>query len=164
MLRFVLAAIILASTLLPCSGARADVYAKPLAALVRVDGWSDALAAGVGIGRSVPELTQWLVVEAEFLKSFTKLERAEAQRSFSKTAAFAALVFPVDPRVFIKGKVGIRYASFDADGSGGDRDLGADWGVGALYLWDRSRMIALEYMTSDYNDFSQLVAGVQFHF
>jgi hypothetical protein len=118
----------------------------------------------VGIGRSVPELLPWLNVEAEFLKSFTKLERDGAQRSFSKTAAFAALVYPVDPRVLIKGKVGIRYAAFTADGTGSDRDLGTDWGVGALYRWDRTRLLAVEYMTSDYNDFSQLVASVQFHF
>lgn len=134
-----------------------EFYVKPMVSLVDMSGYDNGYALGLGIARPLPQLTPYLSAEAEFLKSFSQLRNNDGKVSFSKTAVFAALTYPFDPRVQIKGKAGIRYATFS--GANDDNDIGMDWGAGALLLLDNLHTISFEYIVSDENDFTQLVAA-----
>lgn len=143
----------------PC--AHAEDYLRVEGAVVSLSGYNDANAAGFAWGRDMPHVLPRMSAEVEFLKGFTKLRGANSV-SFSKTAGFAAFTFPVDPRIVVKGKVGLRYATFDTSSNGQDNDLGVDFGIGALYTLDRARRVVAEYISSDDNDFSQFLLGLQF--
>lgn len=143
-------------------GAHAEDYLRIEGALTSLTGYKDAYAAGFAWGRDLPQLLPHMNAEVEFLKGFTRL-RGSDDLSYSKTAGFAAFTFPVDPRIVVKGKVGLRYATLDHSGNGGqDNDLGVDFGIGALFTLDRTRRICAEYISSDDNEFSQFLFGLQF--
>lgn len=142
-------------------GAHAGDYLRIEGALVSLTGYDDAHAAGFAWGRDLPHLLPRMSAEIEFMKGFNKLRGANSL-SFSKTAGFAAWTFPVDPRIVVKGKVGLRYATFNRSGNGQDNDLGVDFGIGALYTLDRARRLSAEYISSDDNEFSQFILGLQF--
>lgn len=144
---------------LPC--AYAEDFLRIEGAATSLSGYKEAYAAGFAWGRDLPHLLPRMSAEVEFLKGFTKLRGANTL-SFSKTAGFAAFTFPVDRRISVKGKVGLRYATFDASSSGQDNDLGVDFGFGALFTLDRARRISAEYISSDDNNFSQFILGLQF--
>jgi hypothetical protein len=155
--------LVMVGALLISTGATAaDFYAKPMLALVGLHGYDDAYAVGLGISRPLPQMSPYLGAEVDFLKSFSKLKSNSGDLSFSKVAAFAALTYPLDPRVQIKARVGLRYAAFS--GADDDSDTGVDWGVGALLLLDSLRTVTLEYVTSDENNFTQVIAGLQLAF
>ena len=84
--------------------------------------------------------------------------------TFNKTAVFMNYSFPIEPRIFLHGKVGLRYAAFKNSVSGADSDVGMDWGIGTLLKLDHNRNVVLEFITSDENKFSQLAVGLQFFY
>jgi hypothetical protein len=151
--------------LAPAAHAAAGFVVKPFVALVTMDEYKDGIAGGLGLSWPLENLSRYLTAEAEFMKSFARMESSSGKRSFSKTAVFGALTYPFDPRVQFKGKVGIRYAAYESSGADSSgNDVGADFGVGAQLLLDNLRTIELEYITSDENRFSQLMLGLRIQF
>ncbi len=145
--------------------AATDFVVKPFGAIVKMQGYEDGVAAGLGVSWPLRQLTPYLSAETEFMKTFSRLEGDAGNLTFSKVAAYAALTYPFDPRVQLKGKVGFRYAALKESGSGGNSsDTGADWGVGVQLLLDNLRSIELEYITSDENNFSQMLVGLRIQF
>lgn len=160
MKRFLL--LVFCTCALVAPSAQAEDYLRLEAALVSLSGYDDANAAGFAWGRDLPRQLPHMSAEVEFLKGFTKL-RGSNSLSFSKTAAFAAFTYPADPRILAKGKVGLRYSTLDRSGKGGmNNDLGVDFGIGALYILDRTRRLTVDYISGNDNDFSQFILGLQF--
>ena len=158
------ALIVVVLTLAAWPNARAENYARVLGVLASLDGYGDAYAVGVAIGRDLPQLAPHLGVEGEFFKSFSKMGSASGAVTFNKTAVFMNYSFPVEPRIFLHGKVGLRYAAFKNSVSGDNSDVGMDWGIGTLLKLDHNRNVVLEFITSDENKFSQLAVGLQFFY
>lgn len=158
------ALVVVVATLAAWPNARAENYTRVLAALASLDGHSDAYALGVAVGRDLPRLAPHLGVEGEFFKSFSKMNSSNGAVTFNKTAVFINYSYPLEPRIFIYGKVGMRYAAFKNSARGDDSDVGVDWGVGTLLAFDHNRNVVLEYLTSDENNFSQLALGLQFYY
>ncbi|MBI3775132.1 MAG: outer membrane beta-barrel protein [Gammaproteobacteria bacterium] len=143
---------------------RAENYARVLGALASLDGYSDSYALGVSVGRDLPRLAPHLGVEGEFFKSFSKMDGTPGDVTFNKTAAFVTYTYPIELRIYMHGKVGLRYAALKNSVTGDDSDVGVDWGVGAMFALDHHRNVVLEFITSDENNFSQLALGLQFFY
>lgn len=158
--------IFLVSILILAAGqsARAENYARVLGALASLDGYSDSYAVGFAVGRDLPRLAPHVGVEGEFFKSFSKMDGSNGDVTFNKTAVFATYSYPIEPRIFIHGKVGLRYAALKNSVTGDDSDIGVDWGVGTLLALDHNRNVVLEFITSDENKFTQFVLGLQFFY
>jgi hypothetical protein len=161
-----LLSILILGMLSPAAHAANDFVVKPFLALVTMEEYKDGIAAGLGLGWPLENFTRFLSAEVEYMKSFARMESTSGKRSFSKTAAFAALTYPFDPRVRFKGKIGFRYATYKdtGAGSGSGDDVGADFGVGVQLLLDSLRTVEVEYITSDENDFSQALVGLRIQF
>lgn len=144
--------------------AHAANYARALGVLASLDGYNDSYAVGVAVGRDLPRLLPHLGVEGEFFKSFSKMSGKTSDLTFNKTAVFVTYSYPVEPRIHINGKVGLRYAAFKDSVAGSNNDTGVDWGVGALLAFDHNRNVVLEFITSDENKFSQFAVGLQFFY
>lgn len=157
-----LAAAVLALAAWP--NAHAANYARALAVIASLDGYQDAYALGAGVGRDLPRVMPYLGVEGEFFKSFAKLDGKSGDRTFNKTAVFMTYSYPVEPRIQINGKVGLRYVAFKDTVAGSSSDAGVDWGVGALLALDHNRNVVLEFITDDENKFSQFAVGLQFFY
>jgi len=142
----------------------AESYARVLGVLASLDGYGDAYAVGVSVGRDLPRLAPHLGVEGEFFKSFSKMDGTTGDQTFNKTAVFATYSYPVESRIFITGKVGLRYAAFKNSVAGDDNDVGMDWGIGTLLGLDHNRNVVVEFITSDENKFTQLAVGLQFFY
>jgi len=151
-------------TLAGWHNARAENYARALAVLASLDGYKDSYAIGIGVGRDLPRLAPHLGVEGEFFKSFSKMDGKTGDLTFNKTALFATYSYPIEPRIHITGKVGLRYAALKNTVAGDESDVGVDWGVGALLALDHNRNVVVEFITSDENNFSQLAIGLQFFY
>lgn len=144
--------------------AHAENYARAVGVLAALDGYNNAYAAGVSVGRDLPRLLPHLGVEGEFFKSFSKMHSNTGELTFNKTAVFLAYAYPIEPRLYIKGKVGLRYAAFKDTSTGNDSDVGVDWGIGTLLRLNHNRNVVVEFITSDENNFSQLAVGLQFFY
>lgn len=142
--------------------AHAENYARALGVLASMDGYNNAYAVGAAMGRDLPRLLPYLGVEGEFFKSFSKMHGKNGDLTFSKAAVFATYSYPIEPRIRLSGKVGLRYVSFKNTLNGDSSDTGMDWGVGTVLALDRNRNVVFEYITSDENKFSQLAVGLQF--
>ncbi len=149
--------------LIPIAHGQDGFVVKPFAALVSMDSYTNGVAAGIGIGWPLPYFSQYMTAEAEYMKSFARMESSSGRRSFAKGAIFAALTYPFDPRIHFKGKVGLRYATYENSGTGdaGGNDIGGDFGLGAQVLLDNLRTVEIEYITSDENRFSQFLVGLR---
>lgn len=158
---------ILSLVLLPTAvwhSAHAENYARALGVLASLDGYNNAYAIGAAMGRDLPRLLPYLGIEGEFFKSFSKMHGANGDLTFNKAALFATYTYPIDPRIRLGGKVGLRYASFKNTLNGDSSDTGMDWSVGTVLVLDHNRNVVLEYITSDENKFSQLAIGLQFFY
>lgn len=155
---------LLVTTVASSVHATADFIVKPFAAVVTMDGYDNGIAAGLGISWPLRQLAPYLTAEAEFMKSFAKMDGNDTDRAFSKVGAYGALTYPFDPRVNIKGKLGFRYAAFKDSGSDSSSDTGVDWGAGLQLLLDSRKTVEFEYITSDENNFSQWLAGLRIQF
>ena len=156
--------VVVALTLAAWPSARAENYARVVGVLASLDEYKDSYAIGVGVGRDLPRLAPHLGVEAEFFKSFSKMDGKTGDLTFNKTTVFATYSYPIETRIHINGKVGLRYAAFKDTVAGDSSDVGVDWGIGALLALDHNRNVVLEFITSDENKFSQLVVGLQFFY
>lgn len=147
--------------------AHADDYLLIRAAVAGADGFNQDYAAGIGFGHTLYHLIPHFAVEGEFLKSFSKMKSSAAHRTFAMTSVNGVFTYPMDQRLSLKGKFGLRYASIKDD-TGTDtqnsNDTGTVYGIGVLYALDRTRELATEYVTSDANNFYQLIVGLQLHF
>ena len=144
--------------------AHAENYARALGVLATLDGYRSSYAVGVSVGRDLPQLLPHLGVEGEFFKSFSKMDGKNGNLTFNKTAVFATYSYPIEPRIHINGKAGLRYAAFKDTVTGDSSDVGMDWGIGALLALDHNRNVVLEFITSDENKFSQFAVGLQFFY
>lgn len=144
--------------------AHAANYARALGVLASLDGYKDSYAVGVAVGRELPRLLPHLGIEGEFFKSFSKMSGPNSNLTFNKTAVFVTYSYPVEPRIYLNGKVGLRYAAFKDSAAGNNNDTGVDWGVGALLAFDHKRNVVVEFITSDENKFSQFAVGLQFFY
>ena len=161
MLRTLVVAVL---TLAVSHNAHAANYARALGVLASLDGYNDSYAVGVAVGRKLPRLLPHLGVEGEFFKSFSKMRGKTSDLTFNKTAAFVTYSYPVEPRIYLNGKGGLRYAAFKDSVTGDNNDTGVDWGVGARLAFDHNRNVVLEFITSDENKFSQFAVGLQFFY
>ena len=158
---------VLTLVLLPAAAwhsAHAENYARALGVLASMDGYNNSYAVGAAIGRDLPRLLPHLGVEGEFFKSFSKMHGKNGDLTFNKAAVFATYTYPIDPRIRLSGKVGLRYAGFKNTLNGDSSDTGMDWGVGSVLALDHNRNVIFEYITSDENKFSQLAVGLQFYY
>jgi hypothetical protein len=165
----IVCALIAALCVTQFSAAHADDYVTLRAAVAGIDNYKQDYAAGIGLGHSLAHLIPHFALEGEFIKSFSQMKSTAAKRTFAMTSVFGVFTYPLEQRFLIKGKYGLRYASFkDKDkastGITNSSDTGSAYGLGALYALDRTRELSAEYVTSDTNDFYQFVVGLQLHF
>jgi len=151
-------------TLAGWQNACAENYARVLGVVASLDEYKDSYAVGVGVGRDLPRLAPHLGVEGEFFKSFSKMDGKTGDLTFNKTAVFATYSYPIETRVHLHGKVGLRYAAFKDSVAGDSSNVGVDWGIGTLLVLDHNRNLVVEFITSDENKFSQLAIGLQFFY
>lgn len=144
--------------------AHAENYVRAMGVLASLDEYSASYAVGVSVGRDLPQLLPHLGVEGEFFKSFSKMDGKNGDLTFNKTALFATYTYPLEPRIRIFGKTGLRYAAFKDTAAGDSSDVGMDWGIGTVLALDHNRNVILEFITSDENNFSQLAVGLQFFY
>lgn len=144
--------------------AHAENYVRALGVMATLDSYTSSYAVGVSVGRDLPRLLPHLGVEGEFFKSFSKMHGPNGNLTFNKTAVFATYSYPIDPRIHITGKAGLRYTAFKDTVSGDSSDVGMDWGIGTLLALDHNRNVVLEFITSDENKFSQFAIGLQFFY
>lgn len=149
-----------------------DQYSRVLLLMGTAENFSSGMAVGLGYGSYLPQVLPYFSVEAEVAKNFSHMEGDDGngntvKRSWARGALYAALIYPVDPRFQIKGRIGSYLGVYRDRGgaaTGSDIDSGMETGIGALVHYRSGQDIALEYTTNTLNDFTQVILGLQIAF
>lgn len=154
--------------------AQTDYYVKPLLAITQMENYTEGLAIGMAWAKNLYHYLPHTAVEGEIIKSFTTIsptndDSTNTKRSFTKTAIYAILSYPLDPRLSIKGKLGLYYTAFedrtgDAKSNSSADGISLEIGTGLLIRLDRHKDLVVEVLTNSANATYYLTAGLQLNY
>jgi hypothetical protein len=127
--------------------------------------WSGALTVGkpfMKIGEG------WLGAESELTQSLEESSKNKIEFSATTLAGYATYIWDIDPKLYLKPRVGIVYKKYNIDGgiwgNDGSREVGRSYGMGIGIRFLDKLNLYVDYTLIENSDLVHLTTGVEYHF